>query len=448
MLHFQWKEKKNMIKNKFLSNTSWIVGGKIFQMIISLVITSITARYLGPNNYGLINYTNAYISFFTNVCTLGLNGIIVKELVANRDKEEEIISTAIILRLIASIISIISIYFLMQTVGKGDILLVTVAILQSISIIFSSFDIINFWYQSNLQSKYPTIIQSIAYIIMSVYRVIILILKKDVIWFSFAVSLDTIVIAILLITAYHKNKHDKKIVLFSFRWVKKLLRQSYPFILSSIMITIYGQMDKIMIGGMMDQTSVGLYSVAIAITGLWSFIPVAFLDSARPLIMEAKTKNNTLYIKRLKQLYAFIIWMSICYAILMCIFSKYVILILYGRSYLGAQSALIITVWYCSFSYLGSAKNIWIICEGKMKYETLFTLCGAICNVVMNFLLIPLYGIIGAAFATLITQILTNFVIMFFFKETRENSKLIVSAFLLKDINLNIKDLIKRIKGE
>ncbi len=431
-----------MLKNRFIKNTGWIVGGKIFQMAISLLISTLTARYLGPDNFGLINYTNAYIAFFNSICLLGLNGIIIKEMVSNRNDEGEIIGTAITMRLFVSIFSMITLFFFFKELNPNDPLIVKIAMLQSISLIFSSFDVINFWYQSKLQSKISTIIQSIAYVAMSIYRVIILFLQKDVTWFAFSVSLDSIVIAILLLISYNKNK-DKNFS-FSFYWVKKLIKQSWPFILSEIMITIYGQMDKIMIGDMMDKTSVGLYSVAITVTGLWSFIPVAFIDSARPLIMEAKNYSQDVYTRRLKQLYAFIIWISFIYAFIMSLMSKYVLLILYGKQFLGAQNALIITVWYCAFSYLGAAKNIWIICEGKMKYETLFTLIGAVSNVVLNFILIPIYGIIGAAIATLITQIITNFFVMFLFSETRENAKLIVTAFFLKDIGTlkSIKDKI------
>ncbi len=433
-----------MFKNRFIQNTSWLVGGKIFQMLISLVITSITARYLGPNNYGLMNYTNAYISFFSSLCTLGLNGILVKELVSNRNSEGEIIGTALILRLVCSFISMITIYFLLLNIKTSTKELVLVGVLQSISILFSSFDVINYWYQSNLQSKYTTIIQSIAYVVMSIYRIIILILGKSVEWFAFAVSLDTIVIAILLSYSYKINKELNQNLSFSKKWISILLKQSYPFILSGIMVTIYGQMDKIMIGQMLDNQQVGLYSVAIAITGLWSFIPVAFIDSARPVIMEEKNKDQKKYIKRLKQLYAFIIWLSFSYAIFMTLLSKYIILILYGKDYLGAQNALNITVWYCAFSYLGSAKNIWIVCEGKMKYELMFTTCGAISNIILNFWLIPIYGIVGAAIATLCTQIITNFIVMLFFKETRENAKLIIDAFFLRDV-IDVHNVLNKI---
>lgn len=430
-------------KIKFLSNTGWILGGKIFQMLIALVVNSITARYLGPGNYGIINYTSAYVAFFSSLSTLGLSAIIIKEIVENKEQDGEILGTSIVMRLCCSMLSMISIYFLVKGIHTDEPLILKVAVLQSIGIVFASFDTITFWYQSKLMSKVTTIIQSIAYLVMTVYRVIILILEKDVEWFAFAVSLDTIVVAIFLMFTYEKQKERK--LKFSKKWIKILLAQSYPIILAQIMSTFYSQMDRIMLGNMIDQTSVGLYSTAVTIAGLWSFIPVAFLDSARPIIMEEKSKNQELYLRRLKQLYAFIIWLSIIYAVFMNIFSKIIIYILYGEDYMEANLALCIVVWYCAFSYLGSAKNIWIICEKKMKYETIFTAVGAICNLVLNMILIPYWGIEGAAVATLITQIVTNYLIMFVFKETRENAKLVSEAILLKDV-LDFNALLERIK--
>ncbi|MEG2993730.1 MAG: flippase [Bacilli bacterium] len=429
--------------NKFIVNTVWIVGGKIFQMFISLIVSMLVTRYLGPSNFGIINYASSIVAFFTSFCSLGLSAIIVKELVNNRDKEGEILGTSIVMRLVASFISFLLIIVLIYSIKPDDKLTIIVVILQSISLLFNAFDIFVYWYQSNLQSKYITIAQTIAYIFMTIYKIIILISQKGVEWFAFSTSLDIILIAIILMLFYKKNSGDK--LTFNKKWIKVLLRQSYPFIVSGIMLTIYGQMDKIMIGEMMDTTSVGLYSVAITITGIWSFIPIAFIESARPIIMEKKRQNdNAMYITRIKQLYAFIIWMCIFYGIFITFFSKYIILILYGENYIGAAPALSIVVWYCAFSYLGSAKNIWLICENKNKYEQFFTFTGAITNVILNFLLIPQLGIVGAALATLITQIVTNVLLLFLFRETRENGILIVESFLLKGVK--IKELFKTIK--
>lgn len=423
---------KQLLKSKVFANAGWLIGGKIIQMMISLVVSVLTARYLGPSNYGIIGYVTSYTAFLSSLCNLGINGIIIKEFINNRELEGKYTFTAIVLKLISSSISIVLFMALMIALHPNDKIIINVALLLSISVIFNSFDVINYWYQSKLESKKSTIVNTIAYVIIATYRVIMLILKKDVRWFAFSNSLDIILVGLLLIWYYHKDGGQK----WQFSWeiAKKILKQSYHLILSGIMVSIFAQTDKIMIGKFMTTTEVGLYTTAVTISGLWSFIPVAIIDSLRPVIMEKKKQNENMYIRRLKQLYSIIIWLSFLYGIFITMFGKLIVIILYGKEYLGAIVALKIVVWYCSFSYLGSAKNIWLISEGKQKYEKWFTLIGASTNVILNLLMIPKYGIIGAAIATLITQIVTNFVSPLLFKETRDSSKYMIEALNVKNV--------------
>ena len=204
--------------------------------------------------------------------------------------------------------------------------------------------------------------------------------------------------------------------------------------ISGLMVAVYAQMDKIMLGKMLDTYTVGLYSVGIYICSLWNFIPDSMIASLRPGVMEAKKVSEEIYRKKLKQMYALIIWISILYAACVCIFSKYIILILYGKEYLGARTPLMIAVWYCGFSLMGSARDVWIICEGHQKYSKWFALIGAVTNFGLNLLLIPRIGMIGAAIATLTTQIMTGFIVTLFFKNTRENNKFLIEAFMLKGV--------------
>lgn len=437
-----------MVSNqkRFLANVSWMVGGQVVQMVISLVVGMITARYLGPSNYGVLNYCASYIAFFDSLCTLGLNGIIVKEMVLRKDQQGQILGTAIALRCISSFISIIALAVIMMIMESGDLLLLIVAVLQSIALFFNAFTLIDYWYQAQLKSKYSAVVKNIAYVLTSLYKIVLLILKKDVRWFAFAISLDAVLIAILLLWSYKKNNGSK--LSFSKIEAKILLSQSYHYIIAGIMISLYGQMDKIMLGKMMGQTEVGLYSVAVAISGLWSFIPSALIDSARPVITVQRDTNHEFYIKRIKQLYSVIIWLSIAFAIVVSLFGKLIVHILYGDAYLEAVPALIIVCWYCGFSYLGSAKGIWMINENKMKYEKYFTFWGALCNLVLNYILIPYYGIVGAAVATLICQVLTNFVVPLIYKPTRINSIYMVQAFCLRGVfdRESLKNMVANIK--
>lgn len=421
-----------MSNSKFLSNASWMIGGKVFQMSISLVIGMITARYLGPSNFGVINYTASFVAFFTSICTLGLNGIIVKELIDNPDLEGEILGTSIIMRLASSLFSCISILYIIKVLNPEQNIFLVVAFLQVISLVFQSFDMINYWYQAKMMSKFCAIIQSVGYLAMTVYRIIILILGKSIEWFAFCTSLDMIVISSLLLISYYRNGGKK--LRFSWELSQNMLSKSYHFILSGLMVAVYGQMDKIMLGKMISTDVVGFYSTAAAICSMWTFVLLAIIDAARPIIMEVRNENKELYKRRLKQLYAAIIWMSFSVSVIFSIFAKWIILILYGKQFIPAAAPLRIIVWSTAFSYLGVARGIWLVCEGKQKYVKHLSFLGAVCNLIFNFMLIPRIGITGAAIATLITQIMTNFIIPMIIKETRENSIYIIDAFLLKDV--------------
>ena len=423
---------KRLKSSRFLKNTSWLVGGQLAQMVISLFVGMITARYLGPANYGVLNYTASFAAFFTPLCTLGFNGVIVKELISNKGKQGEIIGTAIVFRFFSSLASLFSILLIVKILNPGDTLIFKVSFLQSISLVFSIFDTIDYWFQSRLESKYTAIMRIISYTIVSIYKIVILIFGKSVEWFAFSNTMDIIVMAILFLFTYRKCNGPK--LSLSFFKGKKMLLISYNFVISGLMVACYGQMDKIMLGKMLDVTSVGLYSTALYICSLWTFVLNAIMNSANPLIFEAKEKNEDLYKKRILQLYAAIIWISFGVAIIFCIFAKPIILILYGEKYLGAITPFRIITWYTAFSFLGSARNSWLVCEGKVKYEKYFAGIGALCNFIMNIIFISLIGINCAAIATLLTQIITNFIVPGIIKDTRENSVFIIKAFLLRGI--------------
>ena len=423
---------KKILRNKVFVNMRWLVSGRILQMIIALVINMITARYLGVNNYGIINYVASYISFFTPICSLGLESIIIKELVDKPNRQGETIGTAMGMRIISSVFSMVAIMLFLFFIDKGNQVMLGVAFLQSMILIFNTADLFEFWYQSRLESKVSVTVRTIGYLITAVYKIAILVFQKSIYWFAFTNTVDMIIAFVLLQLVYKKSGGQK--LGFNFKSGKKMLKISYNFIISGLMVAVYAQMDKIMLGQMLDTYTVGLYSVGIYICTLWNFIPEAMIASLRPGIMEAKKHNKDSYEKKLKQMYALIIWVSILYAVGVCLFSKYIILILYGKDYLGARIPLMIAVWYCGFSLTGSAREVWIICEGHQKYSKWFALIGALINLILNYLLIPRIGMVGAAIATLVTQIMTGFIVTLLFKDTRENNKFLVEAFLLKGV--------------
>ncbi len=428
-----------MIKNNFFKNTSWIIVGQIIRMMVSLVVGVITARYLGPSNNGIITYVGSYIAFFVEITGLGLNGILIYEFVNHRDEEGKILGTAIFLRFIVGLISVILFLGIVILTDGNDKKIVMVAVIQALRLPFLCFDTITYWYQSNMKSKHSVIAHITAYLVVVIYRVYLLLRGKSVIWFAFATTLDFILVAFLLLYSYQKNKTQK--LGYSSKIAKRLLKNCIPFILANIMVVIYGQIDRIMIKQIMNSTrEVGLYSAAITICGLISLIPSAILESGRPIIAEAKKVSDEKFRLRFRQILAMIIWVCVLYSIFITFFSKIIIYLMYGNEYSSANVCLKIAVWYTSFSYMGSARNFWLICEDKKKYVFIFSCLGAVCNVVMNITFIPIWGINGAAIATLITQILANLIIPITFKNTRSYSKEVVNAVFFK--NIHFKEMI------
>lgn len=429
---------ERIIKSKFIRNTGWILFAQIYQMLLSLVIGVLSARYLGPSNYGTINYAASYISFFTIACTLGLEDIVVKEIIDNRDSEGLILGSSVVMRFIAGLLSIFVVCIIVIVANPGDKVLSIVAFLQSLVLLFNAFHIIDAWYQSYLLSKTAAIIKCISYTGMSLYRVWLLITGKGVEWFAFATSLDALLIAVLFLLRYKKDgKHKLK---FSASISKHLVKLSYHLIISSLMSVIYNQMDRLMIGKLIDQTHVGYYAAASTICHMWLFIPRALANSAQPLIIKLKMENEKLYIKRIKQLIFITFWIGILFAILITILSHFIIDVLYGAEYTQARKPLMFIIWSTVFGAMSYSKSIWMVCENRQKYSKYILFCGVIINFVLNTILITTIGMNGAAIATIVTEFICCFIAPYLFKSTKTFAKIQLESINLVAMYKEIKE--------
>lgn len=420
------------IRSAFLSNSAWIVFEQIFRMALSLVVGVLTARYLGPSNTGLITYGATYVAAFTPVATLSMEYVIIKDIVEKPETSGELLGSGIFLRFIAGIICFFIITVIVSIIKSGDRTYVIIAALNAITLIVSSFTLVDAWLQAQLKSKYATIIKSIGYVLMSAYKVYLLETNKSVIWFAFAASLDAIVIALmygyfLLVKSHVKIKIDLSVI-------KHLLQQSFPFILTGIMIVVYGQVDRLFLDYYHGSTALGLYGVASNLSYLWQFIPAAIITSARPVILNAKNIGQDIYLKRMRQLYAFIWWLSILVAILFTVFGDLIVKILYQDQYSGASSILKIFIWSQGFSLLAGARSIWFLAEDKNKYLVPTQLLSAIFSIIMNLLLIPRFGAVGAAISMVLTQAFVAFISTLLVRPARDCISIMIDGILLRKL--------------
>lgn len=426
---------KRLLHNKTAKNAGWLIMGKVAQMAINFLVGILTARYLGPGNYGLINYATAYTAFFSSFCTLGINSVIVKELIDNSDENGKVIGTSLGLRAISSFLSAITIICISLVLDAGEPTTQIVVALSSVSVVFHIFEIFNYWFQSQLKSKKAAIASLIAYTITAAYKVILLVTGKPVEYFAIATSIDYICVAIILFWFYKKENGQK--LSFSLEYGKQLLQKSHHFILPGIMVAVYSQTDKIMLKHMVDETEIGYYATAISLCNVWCFILSAIIDSVVPSIMKAHNENKEEFDRLNRILYCIVFYISAFVSVLFTLFGEFAISILYGEAYLPAAAPLKVITWYTAFSYLGVARNAWIVCENKQKYLKYIYLAAAVSNVILNIIFIPMLQSTGAAIASLIAQTVTVMVAPFFIKDMRKNSIMMLQAIFFKGLKGN-----------
>ena len=370
--------------------------------------------------------------FFTSLCTLGLNSVIIKDFVDKPEEQGEAIGTSLALRFVSSFFSALMILCIVRVVDRNEPKTIVIAILCSISLVFQVLDTFNYWFQSRYASKVTSIATFVAYAATALYRIVLLIFQKDVQWFAFATSIDYMVLGTILFCAYKKYNGPKLSV--SLEKAKSLLGRSYHYILSGMMVAIYGQTDKFMLKQMLGETSVGYYSLASTVNLMWVFVIQAIIDSMYPTIMNLYGKDKKQFERKNRQLYAIVIYVSMAAAVCFVIFAPLVIRILYGDAYLPAVGPLRVITWYTIFSYLGVARNAWIVCMNKQKYLKYMYLSAAFINIGLNYIMIPLWGASGAALASLLTQFCTSLILPCFWDDMRPNVKLMVDAFLLRGV--------------
>ena len=416
----------NIFKSKVVKNASWIIVCRVVQSIVALIIGMITARYLGPSNYGLLNYANSVVAFVVPLAQLGLRNVLVEEIVSKPEREGKTLGTALVMSVASSLLCIVGCMAFVSIANAGERDTLVVCALYSISLIFQMTEMIQYWYQAKLLSKYTSVVSLVAYAVVSVYKIFLLVTGKNIYWFAASYTFDFLIISAVLIFLYKKLGNQK--LAFSFPLAKQLFARSKYYIVSNMMVTVFAQTDKIMIKLMLGNTENGYYSTAVACASMASFVFVAIIDSLRPVIFASKKVDYKKFEDNMSLLYSIILYMGLAQSLVLTFFARPIVNLLYGQAYLGAIPLLQIITWYSAFAYMGSVRNIWMLAEEKQRYLWIINLSGAVINVAGNLILIPCIGAAGAAVASVLTQFFTNFLLCYIMKPIRPTFRLICRA--------------------
>jgi len=435
---------------RYFKNTSWLFGEKILRMIVGLFVGIWVARYLGPEQFGLFSYAQGFVGIFTAIATLGLDSIVVRELVKDDTRRDELISTAFWLKFMGAF-GVLIVLALAVNFTSNDSHTNSLVFIISSATIFQSFNVVDMYFQSKVLSKYIVYANVISLFISSIVKITLILNEAPLIAFAWVILFDSFILASGFIYFYLKNRrHNEQPNRYSvfdtessFAWkfnkstAFSLLKDSWPLILSGIVISIYMKIDQVMIKEMMNAEAVGQYAAAVRLSEAWYFIPMVIASSLFPAIINAKKQSEELYYARLQKLYSLMVWLAIAIALPMTFLSDWVVHFLYGEQYNQAGSVLMIHIWAGIFVFLGVASGKWFMAENLQIFSTVNTSIGAIVNIWLNYILIPKIGVSGAAWATLISYFVAAYLCLLFFKKTRINfANLSKSLFFIRIFNV------------
>ncbi|HDG9787706.1 MULTISPECIES: flippase [Raoultella] len=406
------------IKSKSIINVVWLSADSLIRMGLGFIISVWLARYLGPQDFGIYNYCLAIITIYVSVASLGMNGVVVREIIKNEGNANVIMGTSFFLQIAGSILSCLFVIVTIFLLRPDDWGIMLASLVMLPSVLLRSSDIFKYWFESKISSKYTVFSQNIAFFVSSAVKLLIIFTGGSYVYVCATVSIEALVTAVLLTYFFKKHGLSSKWV-FNLSEAKRLLSLSWPLIISGVAFMLYMRIDQIMIGNMIDDATVGIYSVAVKMVEVWYFFPVAIVSSLFPKIIKIREINIDEYNKRIQFLYDLLVLISVSIALFVTFLSDYIISFFYTSQYLEASLLIKIYAWVSVFYFLSSASGRWYINEGLQKYALNRNVIGLFMGVVLNYILIPIYGALGSVYATLIAYACAGYLFDILSSQTR-----------------------------
>ncbi len=416
---------------KIIGNTGWLFADRLSRMGVELSIGVWVARYLGPSQFGLFNYALAFVKLFGPLATLGLDTIVVRDLVRNPAGREETLGTALGLKLLGGGAALLSCVTAIGLLRPGDDLTHGLVAMLAAGLVFQSLDAIDLWFQSQVQSRYSVPAKNAAFVLIALVKVVLIQVRAPLIAFAVAALAEVALGAVGLMIAYQLAGQRLEAWRFSVRRARQLLAVCWPLLFSGMAIMIYMKIDQVMLGSMVGDQAVGIYAAATRISEVWYFIPTAIVASAFPAIVEARKVGEADYYRHLQNLFDLMAGLAFALAVPMTFFSGFVVHVLYGPAYADAAPILTIHIWAALFVFLGVAQSPWDTTEGLTRLALFRTVAGAIVNVALNLVLLPVYAGLGAAIATVVAYAVSACLANMIDARTRRILGLQVRAILL-----------------
>ena len=357
---------------KYFANTSWLLFEKIARLVLNFFVTVAVIRYLEPNEFGIYSYAISFYGLFVAFISLGMESISIRELVKSPDKRDEILGSVFYSQLLGAVLAI-SLIALTLFITNEDVSTSVLILIISASSFFQTFNVIDYYYRSKVNAKYSVYVLSTSVILVALIKFALIFIKAPLLFFLIAYACEFLFNAIGYTIIYHSQKLKISVWKFDKNLALTLLKDSWPLILSGVVVSIYVKVDQVLIKNMLTSRDVGIYAAAVRLSESWYFIPIAISNALFPAIVTAKSIASELYLSRLQKLYDVLAWIAIGISIPVSFLSGEIIQVLYGSKYSASAPILTIYIWAGVSVFLGVASSQYLVTENFTKISLMRT---------------------------------------------------------------------------
>lgn len=430
---------------KYLANTSWLFVERVVRLVVVLGTGILVTRCLGPELFGQLNYATGFVGIFLALTTMGLDEIVVRDLVRRPDRREELLGTAAVIKLGGAALLLL-VVFIGTVLKDMEALTATMVIVIGTAELLRPFGVIDWYFMANVRSKETVAVQMVQVFVSAAAKVIIVVLvgqgyltaRESLVWFAWVYVLETASLSIGYAWAYVHDGSVLRAWRYSARMAGFLLRQSWPLAIYGVALYVQAKIDQVMIfdvlrsriGESAANEEVGQYSNALKMIEAIAFLPVIVQKSLAPAVTRARRQSKALYEDRLLNQYRLLFLLFLVMAVPLFFLAEPLMVLLFGEAFRPSGHLLSLFAIRLLFTNMGVGKASFITNESLFKYSLLTALVGAGLNIALNFVLIPEFMAVGALWSMIISFFVSIFVMDLFFKTTRPNFKWMCQAMV------------------
>lgn len=411
-----------------VDNIGWLFVDKLVRLGLGLIVIVWLARYLGTEQFGQFNYAVLYVSFFGALAALGLNNIVVRDIVRDYNGANATLGTAFVLQVVGALATVALIIGSITLLRPEDELTKVMVTILSFRLLFKASDVIRYWFEAQVESRYTVWIESGIFLLFAAIKIALIINGAPLLAFIWLALIEAAFIAIGFFGIYMIRANNLGLWSFRCERAKMLLKDSWSLIFMAMMLGIYTKIDIFMVEYFLGWDATGIYSAAIRVAESWYFVAVVFTTSVYPNLLASREKDEEVFFKKMAEFYSLMFWLPFVVSAMMAIFADDIMMILYGQKYEGVSSIFALYIWSSVFVFVITASSRWFLITDSVNSLLYRAIFGALTNVVLNYYLLSRVGLVGAAIATLISYFFVAYVYDFLDPKARRQVKIKVIA--------------------